>query len=66
MTNKASWSCSSTMAQRNCPSGRKPMITNQMYVPKYCQYENSATTQQNKPIVKLVKIKFDLRVISAC
>ena len=28
ITNNASWSCSSTMAQRNWPSGRRPMMTN--------------------------------------
>merc|ERR1719327_1116591 len=60
MTSNASCNCSSTIAHKNCPSGLKPIITNQMYVPKYCQYENSATTQQNKPIVNDVNMRLDL------
>ena len=60
MTNRASCSCSSTIAQRNCPNGLSPIITNQMYVPKYCQYENSATTQQKSPIVNDVNMRLDL------
>ncbi len=48
MTNKASWSCSSTMAQRNWPSGRRPMMTNL----RGTSHDDGVRTRRHAPDVR--------------
>ena len=51
ITNNASWSCSSTMAHRNWPSGRRPMMTNLRAVPR-TRRDDGVRTPRRGPDVR--------------